>query len=59
MFDEPAIHPLLLGVLDQILDFYQLSAPVGIYIGPGEVAQGLHKDQSVYPAARRTSRRSS
>jgi ectoine hydroxylase-related dioxygenase (phytanoyl-CoA dioxygenase family) len=49
MFDEWAIHPLLLGVLDTILHFYQLSAPVGIHIGPGEVAQGLHKDQSVYP----------
>lgn len=49
LFDEWAIHPLLLGVLDQILYFYQLSAPVGIHIGPGEVAQGLHKDQSVYP----------
>jgi ectoine hydroxylase-related dioxygenase (phytanoyl-CoA dioxygenase family) len=49
MFDQWAIHPLVLGVLDQILHFYQLSAPVGIFIGPGEVAQGLHKDQSVYP----------
>jgi hypothetical protein len=47
MFDQWAIHPLLLGVLDEILRFYQLSAPVGIFIGPGEVAQGLHKDQSV------------
>lgn len=50
MFDEWAIHPLVLGVLDQIIGYhYQLSAPVGIFIGPGEVAQGLHKDQSVYP----------
>ena len=49
LFDEWAIHPLMLDVLDQILYFYQLSAPVGILIGPGEVAQGLHKDQSVYP----------
>lgn len=48
-FDAWATHPLLLGVLDRILHFYQLSAPVGIHIGPGEVAQGLHKDQSVYP----------
>jgi ectoine hydroxylase-related dioxygenase (phytanoyl-CoA dioxygenase family) len=48
-FDQAAIHPLLLGVLDSILGHYQLSAPVGIFIGPGEVAQGLHKDQSVYP----------
>lgn len=49
MFDKPAIDPLLLGVLDRVLGFYQLSAPVGIFIGPGEAAQGLHKDQSVYP----------
>ncbi len=49
MFDQPAIDPLLLGVLDQSLGYYQLSAPVGIFIGPGEAAQGLHKDQSVYP----------
>jgi hypothetical protein len=48
-FDQWAIHPLMLGVLDRVLHFYQLSAPVGIHIGPGEVAQGLHKDQSVYP----------
>jgi ectoine hydroxylase-related dioxygenase (phytanoyl-CoA dioxygenase family) len=49
MFDQWAVHPLVLGVLDEILRYYQLSAPVGIYIGPGEKAQGLHKDQSVYP----------
>jgi len=49
LFDDIAIDPLLLGVLDQILIQFQLSAPVGIFIGPGELAQGLHKDQSVYP----------
>jgi ectoine hydroxylase-related dioxygenase (phytanoyl-CoA dioxygenase family) len=48
-FDELAIHPLLLGVLDRVLVDYQLSAPVGINIGPGEVAQMLHRDQSIYP----------
>jgi ectoine hydroxylase-related dioxygenase (phytanoyl-CoA dioxygenase family) len=48
-FDKAAIHPLVTGVLDEVLGYYQLSAPVGIFIGPGEVAQGLHKDQSVYP----------
>src|ERR1700753_479931 len=36
VFDAAATHPLLLGVLDQVLDSYQLSAPVGICIGPGE-----------------------
>jgi ectoine hydroxylase-related dioxygenase (phytanoyl-CoA dioxygenase family) len=36
-------------VLDQILGEYQLSAPVGIFIGPGEAEQVIHRDQSVYP----------
>ena len=48
-FDGPAVHPLLLGVLDRVLGDYQLSAPTGIQIGPGEQAQVLHRDQSVYP----------
>jgi len=48
-FDELAIHPLLLGVLDHVLGHYQLSGPVGIDIGPGESAQGLHRDDVVYP----------
>ncbi len=48
-FDEPAIHPLLLGVLDDFLGHYQLSAPTGIEIGPGEVNQVLHHDDSIYP----------
>ena len=48
-FDEWAIHPTVLGVLDEILGHYQLSAPAGIQIGPGEPAQVLHRDDSVYP----------
>ena len=48
-FDELATHPLLLGVLDRVLENYQLSAPVGISIGPGEAPQILHRDQSIYP----------
>ncbi len=48
-FDAPATHPLVLGVLDRVLGHYQLSAPTGIQIGPGERAQTLHLDQSVYP----------
>lgn len=48
-FDGPATHPLLLGVLDRFLGHYQLSAPTGIEIGPGEVAQILHHDDSIYP----------
>ena len=39
----------MLGVLDRVLGHYQLSAPTGIQIGPGERAQVLHRDQSVYP----------
>ena len=48
-FDAAAIHPLLLDVLDQVLGHCQLSAPAGICIGPGEQAQLLHRDDSVYP----------
>ena len=51
-FDGPALHPLLLGVLDRILGSYQFSAPVGIQIGPGEKAQVLHHDDSIYPLPR-------
>jgi ectoine hydroxylase-related dioxygenase (phytanoyl-CoA dioxygenase family) len=49
LFDRAATDPLLLGVLDEVLGHYQLSAPVGIRIGPGEAAQILHRDDSVYP----------
>ncbi len=49
MFDQAATHPLLLEVLDHVLGHYQLSAPVGIRIGPGEQAQVLHRDDAVYP----------
>jgi len=48
-FDAPALDPLLSGVLDEVLVEYQLSAPVGIHIGPGEAAQVLHRDQGIYP----------
>jgi ectoine hydroxylase-related dioxygenase (phytanoyl-CoA dioxygenase family) len=48
-FDAAATGPLLLDVLDRVLGHYQLSAPVGIRIGPGETAQVLHRDDSVYP----------
>ena len=49
VFDGLATDPLLLGVLDQVLGPCQLSAPVGICIGPGEKAQVLHRDDAVYP----------
>ncbi len=52
MFDGPATHPLVLGVLDHVLGSYQLSAPQAIQIGPGETAQNLHRDDGVYPVAR-------
>jgi ectoine hydroxylase-related dioxygenase (phytanoyl-CoA dioxygenase family) len=51
-FDQAAIHPLLLGVLDRVLGHYHLSAPTGILIGPGEAAQILHYDDSIYPVPR-------
>jgi ectoine hydroxylase-related dioxygenase (phytanoyl-CoA dioxygenase family) len=49
MFDRAATDPLLLDVLDRVLGHYQLSAPVGIRIGPGESAQVLHRDDAIYP----------
>ncbi len=48
-FDGLATHPLVLGVMDALLGPHQLSAPTGIDIGPGEVAQVLHRDDSIYP----------
>ena len=39
----------MLGVLDRVLGPCQLSAPTGILIGAGEVAQGLHRADSIYP----------
>jgi ectoine hydroxylase-related dioxygenase (phytanoyl-CoA dioxygenase family) len=52
-FDALATHPLLLGVLDRVLGAsYQLSAPTGIEIGPGEKAQVLHTDDGIYPLPR-------
>jgi ectoine hydroxylase-related dioxygenase (phytanoyl-CoA dioxygenase family) len=50
--DGPAIHPLVLGVLDRVLGHYQLSAPTGIAIGPDERAQPLHPDDAIYPLPR-------
>lgn len=49
-FDDVATDPRVLGVLDRVLgEHCQLSAPVGIDIGPGEVAQILHTDDIIYP----------
>ena len=48
--DAAALHPLTLGVCEATLGpHFQFSAPVGIDIGPGEVAQGIHRDESVHP----------
>src|SRR5262249_55730681 len=51
-FDDTATDPLLLGVLERVLGpSFQLSAPVGISIGPDETAQRLHRDENL-PIAR-------
>jgi len=50
--DELPTHPLVLDMLDRVLGPAQLSAPTGIEIGPGEVAQGLHPDDAIYPLPR-------
>ena len=47
VLDPLALHPLL----DRVLGLHQFSAPVGIEIGPGEAAQVLHYDDSIYPLA--------
>ena len=53
VFDAQATDPLVLGVMERVLGSgYQLSAPTGICIGPGETAQNLHRDDIVYPVAR-------
>lgn len=50
--DELAIDTRLLGVLDATLGaHYQLSGPVGIDIGPHEVAQMMHTDDIIYPVS--------
>jgi ectoine hydroxylase-related dioxygenase (phytanoyl-CoA dioxygenase family) len=52
-FDAQALDPLVLGVAERILgQACLLSAPTGICIGPGETAQNLHRDDTVYPVAR-------
>ena len=52
-FDEQAIDPLILDVVGSRLGpGFLLSAPVGICIGPGEVQQPIHRDDSVYPVRR-------
>jgi len=51
-FDGPATDPLVLAVLERVLGRCQLSAPTGIEIGPGEVAQILHHDDAIYPLPR-------
>ena len=49
VFDEAACHPLVGEVAEAVLGPHQLSAPTGIEIGPGEPAQVLHRDDSIYP----------
>ena len=49
-FDDLAIDPLLWDVTTKVLGpHFQLSAPTGIQIGPGEPDQILHHDDSIYP----------
>lgn len=48
-FDDLATDAVLLEVLAGLIGHAQLSAPTGILIGPGEPAQILHRDDSIYP----------
>lgn len=53
LFDDQAVDPFVLEVVGSRLGAgFQLSAPVGISIGAGEVAQPIHRDDSVYPLRR-------
>jgi ectoine hydroxylase-related dioxygenase (phytanoyl-CoA dioxygenase family) len=53
VLDALTVHPLVLGALEHVLGpHFQLSGPTGIEIGPGEVAQVLHRDDDIYPVAR-------
>jgi ectoine hydroxylase-related dioxygenase (phytanoyl-CoA dioxygenase family) len=53
VFDATATDPLVLGVLERFLGpAFVLSAPTAINIGPGETAQNLHTDDTVYPVTR-------
>jgi ectoine hydroxylase-related dioxygenase (phytanoyl-CoA dioxygenase family) len=52
LIDKPAMHPLVLGVLDKTLGHYQFSATEAVRIEPNEAAQMLHTDDAVYPLAR-------
>ena len=53
-FDEAAIDPLVLGVVESLLETKHplLSAPTGICVGPGERAQPPHRDDGKYPLRR-------
>lgn len=51
VLDELALHPLVLGSVEAVLGHCLLSAPTGIEIGPGEIAQSLHRDEGIYPIA--------
>lgn len=52
-FDAQALDPLVLGTMERLFGpGFQLSAPTGIRIGPGETAQNLHPDDIIYPIAR-------
>jgi ectoine hydroxylase-related dioxygenase (phytanoyl-CoA dioxygenase family) len=51
VLDDLALHPLMLGAVEQVLGECLLSGPTGIEIGPDEVAQVLHRDEGIYPVA--------
>lgn len=52
-FDRQAVDPMILEVVEGRLGAgFQLSAPVGICIGPGEAQQPVHCDDTVYPIPR-------
>lgn len=50
--DGLVLHPLVHGAAAAVLGHHQLSVTLAIAIGPGETAQGLHTDDTIYPLRR-------
>lgn len=49
VLDDVALDPVVMGAAKEVLGPLQLGASVAISLLPGETAQTLHTDQSIYP----------
>jgi ectoine hydroxylase-related dioxygenase (phytanoyl-CoA dioxygenase family) len=50
--DRLVLDPLVRGAVQAVVGHHQLSVTLAIAIGPGETAQGLHTDDTIYPLPR-------